>query len=55
MNGMRLFAFVAAVLITVSIFRVIADGLTFEQPLNATTSVAASGAAASDDPKAAAD
>jgi hypothetical protein len=55
MNGMRMFAFVAAVLITVSIFRVIADGFTFAQPLRATIGVAATGAAASDDTKTAAD
>jgi hypothetical protein len=55
MNGMRMFAFVAAVLITVSIFSVIADGFTFEQPLHATIGVAATGAATSDDSKTAAD
>jgi hypothetical protein len=55
MNGMRMFAFLAAVLITVSIFSVIADGFTFEQPRSVSIGVAATGAAASDDAKTAAD
>jgi hypothetical protein len=55
MNTIRMFAFVAAVLITAFLFRVIADAFIFEQPIHAATSVAATGAAASDGPQSAAD
>jgi len=48
-----MFAFVAAVLITAFLFRVIADGFNSEQPIHAAT--AAHGAAASDGPESAAD
>lgn len=53
MNTIRMFAFVAAVLITAFLFRVIADGFTSEQSIHAAT--AAHGAAASGGPKSAAD
>jgi hypothetical protein len=55
MNSIRMLAFVAAVLITVSLFRVIGDGFTLEQPLRIAIGEPASGAAASVGPKTAAD
>jgi hypothetical protein len=55
MNSIRVIAFVAAVLITASLFRGIADGFTLEQPLRITIGQPASGAAASGGPKTAAD
>jgi hypothetical protein len=55
MNTIRMFAVVAAVLITALLFRVIADGFTSEQPIHAATRVAATGAAASDGPQSAVD
>ena len=41
MNTIRMFAFVAAVLITAVLFRVIADGLTDEQAVHAATEASA--------------
>ena len=41
MNTIRLFAFVAAVLITAVFFRVIADGLTDEQAVHVATEASA--------------
>jgi hypothetical protein len=55
MNSIRVIAFVAAVLITASLFRGVADGFTLEQPLRITIGEPASGAAASNGPKTAAD
>ena len=55
MNIVRMFAIVAAVLITAFLFTMFADGLTSEQPVHAATSVAANGAATSDSPQSAAD
>jgi hypothetical protein len=52
MNTIRMFAFVAAVLITAFLFRVIAVGFTSEQPIHA--AIAAHGAAASGGPQSAA-
>jgi hypothetical protein len=54
MNTIRMLAFVAAVLITAFLFRVIADGATPEQPIQTAPAVAATGAAASDGPQSAA-
>jgi hypothetical protein len=51
MNSIRMIAFAAAVLITASLFRVIADGFTIEQPLRIAIGVPASVAAASTGPK----
>jgi hypothetical protein len=45
MNRIRTIAFLAAVLITASLFRVVADGFTLEQPLRIATGEPASGAA----------
>lgn len=53
MNTIRMLAFAAAVLITTFLFRVIADGLTAEQPSDA--AVAAHGAAVWSGPTSAAD
>jgi len=55
MNRIRMIAFVAAVLSTASLFRVIADGFTLEQPLRIAIGEPASGAAASSGPNTAAD
>jgi hypothetical protein len=55
MNTIRMFAFVAAILITALIFGVIADGFNAEESIHPATGVAASGAAASDGPQSAAD
>jgi hypothetical protein len=50
MNTIRMFAFIAAVLITAVLFRVIANGLNDEQAIHVATE-----ASASDRPRAAAD
>jgi hypothetical protein len=55
MNTIRMLAFVAAVLITAFLFRMIADGFTAEQPIHTAPAVATTGAAASDGPQSAAD
>jgi hypothetical protein len=55
MNSVRMIAFVAAVLITASLFRVIADGFTLEQPLHIAIGEPASAAAASGSLKTAAE
>jgi archaellum component FlaG (FlaF/FlaG flagellin family) len=55
MKSTRMIAFVAAVLITASLFRVIADGFTLEQPLRIEMGEPSSRAAASVGPKTAAD
>jgi hypothetical protein len=55
MNSIRMIAFVAAALITASLFRVIADGFTLQQPLRIAIGAPASGSAASVGPKTAAD
>jgi hypothetical protein len=55
MNTIRMFAFVAAVLITALIFRVVADSFTAEEPIHTATGVAANGAATSGGPQLAAD
>ena len=39
MNTIRMFAFAVAILITALIFRVIADGFTYAQPIHAATAV----------------
>jgi hypothetical protein len=41
MNTIRMFAFIAAVLITAVLFRVIADGLTDEQAVHVATEAGA--------------
>jgi hypothetical protein len=45
MNTVRMFAFVAAVLITAFLFRVVADGFPSEQPAHAATATHAATAA----------
>jgi hypothetical protein len=55
MNGIRVIAFVAAALITASLFRVIADGFTIEQPRRTAIGEPASVAAAPNGPKTAGD
>ena len=55
MNTIRIFAFIAAFLITTFIFRVIADGFTAEEPIRTATGVAANGAATTGVPQSAAD
>jgi hypothetical protein len=55
MNSIRVIAFVAAVLITATLFRGIADGFTLEQPLRIAIGEPASGAAPSNAPKTAPD
>jgi hypothetical protein len=55
MNTIRMLAFVAAVLITAFLFRMIADGFTAEQSIHPAPAVVATGAGASDGPQSAAD
>jgi hypothetical protein len=52
MNTIRMFAFIVAVLITAVLFRAVADGFSFEQPVRAAT--AAHGASAAHGPQSAA-
>jgi len=52
MNTVRMVAFAAAALITALLFRVLADGFTFEEPSH--TAIAAHGAATSGGPQSAA-
>jgi hypothetical protein len=57
MTTIRIFAFIAAVLITAALFRVIADGLTDEQaiPTTSAASFVATEAGSTDRPQAARD